>query len=95
MAILRKNEMRELDEKALAAKLDGLRTELGSEMGSVASGGKATNAGRIREMRRTIARILTLQNMKKRTGAKAPAVVKAKVSKPKEENKPKEETEAV
>jgi len=61
MAILRKKEMRALEEGALDSKMSDLRDELNSELGAVAAGGRASNPGRIKELRRTIARILTLK----------------------------------
>ena len=62
MAILRVKEVRELSGQSFDSKLEELTLELNSERGTVASGGKAVNAGRIRELRRTIARMLTIQN---------------------------------
>jgi large subunit ribosomal protein L29 len=75
MAILRKKEIRDLAPAAIDAKMEELYIELNSERGIVASGGKAINAGRIRELRRTIARMLTIQ--------------KEKAAKPKEAKKEK------
>jgi len=60
MAIIKIGEMREMDGRTLEERLGDLRRELSLESGAVASGGRATNPGRIRELRRTIARILTL-----------------------------------
>ncbi len=62
MAILRVKEVRELTGTSFDQKLEELTLELNTERGTVASGGKAANAGRIRELRRTIARMLTIQN---------------------------------
>ena len=70
MAIIRKKELRLLDNDSLDKKLVELRDSLNSELGFIASGGKASNPGRIREMRRTIARILTIKREK---GMKIPA----------------------
>ncbi len=61
MAIIRKKEMREMDDVTLEKKLGDLKSELYSELGFIAAGGKASNPGRIREIRKTIARILTLR----------------------------------
>jgi len=44
----------------LKEKLEQLRAELRREKGAVASGTKAENPGRIKEIKRTIARILTI-----------------------------------
>lgn len=61
MAIIKIKELRALESDGLEKKLDELRLELNAELGSVAAGGRASNPGRIKELRRTIARILTLQ----------------------------------
>jgi len=71
MAIIRKKELKMLDDESLERKLGELRDSLNSELGFIASGGRASNPGRIKEMRRTIARILTL---KRERGVKIPAV---------------------
>ncbi len=71
MAIIRKRELKMLDDESLDRKLGELRDSLNSELGFIASGGRASNPGRIKEMRRTIARILTL---KRERGVKIPAV---------------------
>ncbi|MFH1306466.1 MAG: 50S ribosomal protein L29 [Candidatus Micrarchaeota archaeon] len=60
MAIIRKREIHEMDSKSLEQKLFELRKELNSEKGMVAGGGRSQNPGRIRELRKTIARILTI-----------------------------------
>lgn len=65
MAIIRIGEMRELDEKALGGRLSEVKKELNHELGQVASGGRSTNPGRIKELKRTVARIMTLVHEKK------------------------------
>jgi len=69
MAILRMKEIVELEDSKLESKLLELKKELHAELGSVAAGGRASNPGRIKELRRTIARIKTV--MTKRKLAKA------------------------
>ena len=69
MAIVRKKEARELSPDLLEKKIEELSQELNTERGTVASGGKASNPGRIKEIRRTIARMLTIK-MEKEKGAK-------------------------
>lgn len=70
MAILRVKDITEMDAEALSKKTAELKRELNSEMGLIASGGRAVNAGRIREIRRTIARINTLASSKSKLGGK-------------------------
>ncbi|MEM3555341.1 MAG: 50S ribosomal protein L29 [Candidatus Micrarchaeia archaeon] len=60
MAVLRASELRQMDVDALKSKLAELKNELRVERGHVAGGGRATNPGRIREVRRSIARVLTV-----------------------------------
>lgn len=59
MAIIRKKELKAMDIAALTAKLTDVRKELNSERGLVKSGGRSSNPGKIKELRRTAARILT------------------------------------
>ncbi len=66
MAILRSKELRGLSIPELEAKLEELEAELRLERGAVASGVAPKNPGRIKEIRRTIARIKTIINEKER-----------------------------
>lgn len=59
MAILRSDEMKEMDDKSLKEKIRDLAQELRRERGAIASGSASKNAGRLREIRRTVARIKT------------------------------------
>lgn len=59
MPILRKREIRQLLPEERDKKLTELRTELTKLRTSVKAGGNVENVGRIRELRRTIARLLT------------------------------------
>ena len=62
MPILRKRELKQLIPEEREKKLSELRTELVKLRTSVKSGGTVDNVGRIREIRKTIARILTVEN---------------------------------
>jgi len=70
MPILRKREIKQLMPEERAKKLAELRTELTKLRTSVKAGGNVENVGRVRELRRTIARILTSMNQKVQTEAK-------------------------
>jgi large subunit ribosomal protein L29 len=59
LPILRKREIRQLMPEEREKKLTELRTELTKLRTSVKSGGNVENVGRIRQLRRTIARLLT------------------------------------
>lgn len=59
MAIIKKKEMGEID---LGKKLSELRLELSKERANIAIGSATQNPGKIREIRKTISRILTKKN---------------------------------
>ncbi len=69
MPILRKREIRQLLPEEREKKLAELRTELAKLRTHVKSGGNVENVARIRELKRTVARILTIANEKVPTGA--------------------------
>ncbi len=60
MAILRAKELRALSIPELENKLKELEAELRLERGAIASGVAPKNPGKIKEIRRTIARIKTI-----------------------------------
>ena len=62
MAILRKRELRQMLPEERKKKITELRAELTTIRTSVKSGGTVENPSRIRELRHTIARLLTLDN---------------------------------
>ncbi|NYZ79978.1 50S ribosomal protein L29 [Candidatus Micrarchaeota archaeon] len=66
MAIYKVKELRAMSAEEMKEKEQQLLLELSREKSAVASGTKPENAGRIREMRRTIARMETI---KKQRGA--------------------------
>ncbi|RLF15466.1 MAG: 50S ribosomal protein L29 [Thermoprotei archaeon] len=61
MAILRVKEIRKMRPEERLEKLNELYAELRRLRAKVASGGALENPGRLKEIRRTIARILTIQ----------------------------------
>ena len=61
MAILRPNEIREMMSEEREEQLAKLNDELIRERAVASAGGAPDNPGRIREIRRTIARIKTIQ----------------------------------
>ncbi|MEK6924228.1 MAG: 50S ribosomal protein L29 [Candidatus Micrarchaeota archaeon] len=65
MAIIRKKELAGMNPDELRKRKEQLETEVHSERGAIATHGKPNNAGRYKEMRRTIARINTLLAKKK------------------------------
>ncbi len=78
MALLRTKEIRAMDSAAREKKLFELREELMHERGVAAMGGAPPNPGKIRALRKNIARIYTVQSEESRIGGpvtKAPESV--------------------
>ena len=61
MAILRVDEIRTMSDEERLDELDMLNNELIKERAIASAGGAPENPGRISEIRRTIARIKTIQ----------------------------------
>ena len=66
MAILRLKDIRELSSEKRKEKVTEFRTELARLKTMVEAGGAIDNPTRIRELRKTIARILTIEAEEKR-----------------------------
>lgn len=69
MTILRADEIRTMNEEEMVEKLRELRSELARARATAAAGGSLENPARIEELKRTIARILTIMKEKKKRGA--------------------------
>ncbi|MFQ6050415.1 MAG: 50S ribosomal protein L29 [Candidatus Hydrothermarchaeota archaeon] len=68
---LKADEIRDMSLEDMEEKLKELRFELARDRAIVAAGGAFENPGRIRSLKRTIARILTImEEVKKREGEK-------------------------
>lgn len=65
MAIMKIKQIRETKGEDLAKRLNELKLELSKEMSNVKMGRPVKNAGRIGEIRKTIARINTIVHEKK------------------------------
>lgn len=65
MAIFRAHEVRQLSDVELGEQLSKLQLDLMQSRGKVSAGGAPENPGHIREVRRTIARLLTEQNARR------------------------------
>lgn len=61
MAILRMNEIRDMSPQERMDELDKMRDELVRERALASAGGAPDNPGRIGELRRTIAKVKTVQ----------------------------------
>ena len=62
MPVLRKRDIRQMLPEERRKKITELRAELTTIRTSVKSGGTVDNPARIRELRRTVARLLTTEN---------------------------------
>lgn len=65
MPILRVKEIRDMPQEERKKKLGELRTELVRLKTMINAGGTVENPARVRELRKTIARILTIENEQK------------------------------
>jgi len=70
MAILRLKDIRDLSSEKRIEKVTEFRTELARLKTMVEAGGSIDNPTRIRELRKTIARILTIESEEKRGNEK-------------------------
>ncbi|RZN15817.1 MAG: 50S ribosomal protein L29 [Methanosarcinales archaeon] len=61
MAILTVREIRDMSKQELIDESEGLSSELINERAALSAGGAPEKPGRIRELRKTIARIKTIQ----------------------------------
>ncbi len=61
MAILRAEEIRKMNPNEQQEELDKLKLELIRERAIASAGGAPENPGRIKEIRKTVARIKTIQ----------------------------------
>jgi large subunit ribosomal protein L29 len=59
LAIIRKRQLKEMSHDDLINRLNELKLELVKDEGQIAIGGSPSNPGRVRELKKTIARILT------------------------------------
>ena len=59
MSLLKKKQLRQMTHPDLVNRLNELRLELAKERGQIAVGGSPSNPGKVKEIKKTIARILT------------------------------------
>jgi len=64
MAILRVKDIRKLNDKELDKKLNELKLELAKEKANTSIGANVVSPGKIKEIRRIIARILSIKKEK-------------------------------
>ncbi len=66
MAIFRARDVMQLSDVELQEQMEKLRMELIQHYGKVSAGGATENSGRIGELRRTVARMKTEQNKRRK-----------------------------
>lgn len=66
MVILRSKEIREMEIEDIQKKLDELKAEHAKNISKSSAAGINENPGKIKELKRTIARVLTIINEKQR-----------------------------
>ncbi len=89
MPIVRLREIADMDTGERSKKLSELRAELSRLRTMISAGGAVENPARVRELRRAIARILTIENQQKNEQKKTEKPAK-KPAKTKPEEKKKE-----
>ncbi|TFF88630.1 MAG: 50S ribosomal protein L29 [Promethearchaeota archaeon] len=65
MPILRKKQIRKMTDGEIEKKINDLRSELAQQKSLIASGGAIENPSKIREIKKTIARLLTYKNLRR------------------------------
>ena len=65
MTILRKKDIRKMDDKEIEKQMKELNLELSKEKANIHIGANVTSPGKLKEIRRTIARINTIKNEKR------------------------------
>src|SRR5208283_258940 len=93
MARMRIKEIVDMSPEARTSKLVDLRAELARIRTMINAGGAVENPTRVRELRKTIAQILTVENENKLGIRKAAAKPEKKAEKPVKEPKAKKETQ--
>jgi large subunit ribosomal protein L29 len=64
MAIIRSNDVRKLTDKDFESKMSEIKKELLKLRAQRSAGSSPENPGRIKALRRTVARMITIQNQK-------------------------------
>ncbi len=65
MSILKKRQLKELSNDDLVKRLQEMKLELAKEKAQIAIGGSPSNTGRVSQVRRTIAKMLTEKNKRR------------------------------
>ena len=66
MAIIKKSKIREMADAEMQSRLFEFQRELNTERGMLATGGRTSNPGKIRQLKKGIARMLTIISERKK-----------------------------
>src|SRR3989344_990591 len=66
MAIIKKSKIREMADAEMQTRLFEFQRELNTERGMLATGGRTSNPGKIRQLKKGIARMLTIISERKK-----------------------------
>ena len=91
MAILTKNDLKQMNEIQLNEKLSDLKKEMMKINTQISTGTTPENPGRVRAVKKTIARIITVLNLKEKEPKAEKKEVKKEKKEKKEEKKEKKE----
>ena len=69
MAIIRNEEIRAMSVEEMAEKVKEFRADLARARATAAAGGSLENPARMRELKRAIAKVLTIMQEKRKGGA--------------------------
>lgn len=64
MAVLKKRDARKMNADELDSRISEMKLEVAKEKANIAIGAPVSSPGKIRDMKRTIARILTIKKEK-------------------------------
>ena len=65
MAIIKKSKIREMADAEMQSRLFEFQRELNTERGMLATGGRTSNPGKIRQLKKGIARMITILHERK------------------------------
>ncbi|MFH1978498.1 MAG: 50S ribosomal protein L29 [Candidatus Aenigmatarchaeota archaeon] len=68
MAIIRPKDLRKMNPKDITKKMNELQLELAKERANINIGASVSSPGRLKEIKKTIARMKTLKNEKPKGG---------------------------
>ena len=71
MAIIKKKALKEMSDDDINKRISELRLELAKERAQIIVGGTPTNAGRVSQIRKTIAKLLTKNKIRQTKGGES------------------------